>query len=146
VAELVAWLESPSYEAVIVAVPREPVYEISQEPAAERVHVGVPENATVLLAEKSTLPLGVVAVPVSVSETTASQVPVWPTRITDGQLTEVEVERNVAREDFPEAVPSHNTAAAPTMTATTARTALRILPCLLIDLRHLRPFGRRAQT
>jgi hypothetical protein len=28
VAELVAWLESPSYEAVIVAVPREPVYVI----------------------------------------------------------------------------------------------------------------------
>ena len=49
-----------------------------------------------LLAEKSTVPVGVVAVRVSVSETTASQVPVWPMRITDGQVSEVKVERSVS--------------------------------------------------
>ena len=72
------------------------------------MHTGVPENSIVLLEEKSTVPLGLVAVPVSVSETTASQVPVWPRRITDAQVTEVEVARSVACEEFAEAVPSHN--------------------------------------
>jgi hypothetical protein len=43
-------------------------------------------------------------------------------RITDGQVSEVEVERRVSCEDLAEAVPSHNIAAAPTMTAAPART------------------------
>jgi len=67
-------------------------------------------------------------------------------RITDGQVTEVEVERSVACEDRAEAAPSQNTAATPTMTATTARTGLRTLPGLLIDRRNVEPLRHRAKT
>jgi hypothetical protein len=100
------------------------------------VHTGGKKSTAGLLAEKSTVSLGVVAAPVSVSETTASHVPVWPMRITDGQVTEVEVERSVACEDLAEAVPSQSIAATPTMTATPACSGLRTLHGLLIDIRH----------
>jgi len=96
------------------------------------VQTGLPENSRVL-AEKPTVPLGVVAVPVSVSVTTASQVPIWWVAITDGHVTEVEVERRADCEDIADPALSDNTAARPMTTATTARTAFRTFPGLLID-------------
>jgi hypothetical protein len=97
----------------------------------ERVHEAGLAKASSLVAEKSTVPVGVVAAPVSVSDTTAVQVAVSVSSIEEGvQLTEVEVERSPAlrvREESAEAVPNHNAAAAATTDiAPTARIAPRL--------------------
>jgi hypothetical protein len=67
-----------------------------------------------LVAENSTTPVGVVAVPVPVSVTFAVQVAVCPPTATiAGQLSDVEVERSRSAE----AVPRLSSAAVPTTTA-----------------------------
>jgi hypothetical protein len=84
-----------------------------QEPD-ESVHVARSATPWLLVAENSTTPVGVVAVPVPVSVTFAVQVAVCPpTATTSGQLSEVEVERS----ESAEAVPRLSTAAVPTTTA-----------------------------